>query len=239
MNMNNDIVILSLTAASIGIAHTILGPDHYIPFIVMSKAGRWSRLKTFIITLLCGIGHVIGSIVLGLIGISLGLALNKLETIESFRGDIASWALISFGLIYFIWGVRRAYKNKPHTHWHAHGKDDVHTHKHTHNGGHTHVHENEKVVSLTPWILFTIFVFGPCEALIPILIYPSAAFSFSGLVIVILIFSIATISTMLAIVMLSIYGLSFVPVSSIEKYTHAFAGIIILFSGVAIKIFGL
>jgi len=239
MNMNSDIIILSLTAASIGIVHTILGPDHYIPFIVMSKAGRWSRLKTFIITLLCGIGHVLGSIVLGLIGISLGLALNKLEAIESFRGDIASWALISFGLIYFIWGVRRAYNNKPHAHWHAHTEDDVHTHKHTHSGDHAHVHEDEKVVSLTPWILFTIFVFGPCEALIPILIYPSAALSFSGLAIVVLIFSIATICTMLAIVMFSIYGLSFVPVKSFERYSHAFAGFLILFSGVAIKIFGL
>jgi len=237
--MNNDIAILSLTAASIGIVHTILGPDHYIPFIVMSKAGRWSRLKTFIITLLCGIGHVVGSIVLGLIGISLGLALNKIESIESLRGDIASWALISFGLIYFIWGVRKAYNNKSHTHWHAHGADDVHTHLHTHNGDHAHVHENEKVVSLTPWILFTIFVFGPCEALIPILIYPSAALSFSGLVIVVAIFSVTTIITMLAIVMLSIYGLSFIPVKSFERYSHALAGILILFSGVAIKMFGL
>ena len=207
MNMNNDIVILSLTAASIGIIHTILGSDHYIPFIVMSKAGKWSRLKTIIITLLSGIGHVAGSIVLGLVGISLGLALNKLEAIESFRGDIASWALISFGLIYFIWGVKRAYNNKPHTHWHAHGEGDVHTHIHTHQGDHAHVHENEKVVSLTPWILFTIFVFGPCEALIPILIYPSVALSFSGLAIVIAIFAITTILTMLAIVMLMLIPL--------------------------------
>ena len=237
--MPDDILLLSLTAASIGVLHTVLGPDHYIPFIVMSKAGRWSRGKTFVITLLCGIGHVLGSIVLGLLGISLGLALNKLETIESFRGDIASWALISFGLIYFIWGIRRAYNKKPHTHWHAHGEGDVHDHMHTHKGDHVHVHENEKVVNLTPWILFTIFVFGPCEALIPILIYPSAALSFSGMVIVILIFSIATIATMLAIVMLSIYGLSFLPVKSFERYTHALAGFLILFSGIAIQVFGL
>lgn len=237
--MPDDILLLSLTAASIGVLHTVLGPDHYIPFIAMSNAGGWSRVKTFVITLLCGIGHVLGSIVLGLLGISLGLALNKLEAIESFRGDIAGWALVSFGLVYFMWGIKRAYNKKPHTHWHAHGKGDVHTHVHNHNGDHVHVHEKEKVANLTPWILFTIFVFGPCEALIPILIYPSAAMSFSGMVIVIIIFSIATIGTMLAIVMLSIYGLSFLPVKNLERYTHALAGFLILFSGIAIQLFGL
>jgi ABC-type nickel/cobalt efflux system permease component RcnA len=241
--MPDDIFLLSITAASVGLLHTILGPDHYVPFIVMSKAGRWSRAKTFVVTLLCGIGHVLGSVALGLLGISLGLALNILETIESFRGDIAGWALVSFGLIYFIWGVKRAYNKKPHTHWHTHGVGDVHTHTHTHSGDHAHVHENEneneKVVNLTPWILFTIFVFGPCEALIPILIYPSATLSFSGMVIVIIIFSIATIGTMLTIVMLSIYGLSFLPLKSFERYTHAIAGFLIFFSGIAIQIFGL
>jgi hypothetical protein len=60
-----------------------------------------------------------------------------------------------------------------------------------------------------------------------------------GLVIVILIFAITTIFTMLAIVMLSVYGLSFISVRSFEKYSHAFAGFLIFFSGVAIKVFGL
>jgi ABC-type nickel/cobalt efflux system permease component RcnA len=205
----------------------------------MSKAGRWSKFKTFVITLLCGIGHVAGSIVLGIIGISLGLALNLLEAIESIRGDIAGWALISFGLIYFIWGIRRVYKNKPHTHWHAHVDGDTHTHEHTHKGEHAHVHQKEKVVSLTPWILFTIFVFGPCEALIPILMYPSASLSVTGLVIVTVIFGLTTITTMLVIVMLSVYGLSFISMKNLEKYTHALAGFLVFFSGIAIKVFGL
>ncbi len=57
--MLNETAILAGTAASIGFFHTILGPDHYLPFIVLAKSRQWSSLKTAIITLLCGIGHIL------------------------------------------------------------------------------------------------------------------------------------------------------------------------------------
>jgi hypothetical protein len=52
--------ILYLSAASLGLIHTVLGPDHYIPFIMMGRAGKWSLRKTCRVTILCGIGHVAG-----------------------------------------------------------------------------------------------------------------------------------------------------------------------------------
>jgi len=33
--MSNELMILLVTAASIGFFHTLLGPDHYLPFIVI------------------------------------------------------------------------------------------------------------------------------------------------------------------------------------------------------------
>ncbi len=42
------------------------------------------------ITLLCGLGHIGSSVVLGLIGVALGLAVNKLEIVESVRGNLAA-----------------------------------------------------------------------------------------------------------------------------------------------------
>ena len=41
--MSPDISILLVTAASIGFIHTLTGPDHYLPFIVMSKARKWTQ----------------------------------------------------------------------------------------------------------------------------------------------------------------------------------------------------
>ena len=57
--MTDSITLLSVTAISIGFIHTILGPDHYLPFIVLSQAKKWSLKKTMLITFLCGIGHVL------------------------------------------------------------------------------------------------------------------------------------------------------------------------------------
>ncbi|MHC4835539.1 MAG: sulfite exporter TauE/SafE family protein, partial [Planctomycetota bacterium] len=171
--MDSEILILCGTAASIGLIHTAVGPDHYLPFIVMGRARQWSAAKTAWITLLCGLGHVFSSVLLGLIGVAAGTAVMKLKAFEAFRGSIAAWLLIGFGFAYFVWGLHRALRNRPHTHWHSHGDAGEHEHEHTHFVEHTHVHE-QKNANLTPWILFTIFVFGPCEPLIPLLIYPAA-----------------------------------------------------------------
>lgn len=237
--MSSELQVLAVSALSIGFLHTILGPDHYIPFIAMSKAGKWSMTKTIVITILSGIGHVLSSIILGFIGVGLGIALNIVNDIESVRGDIASWLLISFGLIYFIWGLRRAAKNKKHTHWHKHEDGLLHNHDHSHHNKHAHIHETEKAANLTPWVIFTIFVFGPCEALIPILIYPASSISFAGMALVTVIFALATIGTMLAIVVLSVYGINFLPINKFEKYSHATAGLIILLSGLSVQLLGL
>ena len=238
--MTHEIFLLTLTAASVGFIHTILGPDHYIPFIAMAKAGKWSTLKTTWVTIACGVGHVSSSIILGAIGIALGIAVVSIELIESIRGEIASWLLITFGLIYMIWGIKKQYRNKPHIHFHTHSDGTVHTHKHVHQEDHTHVHTAEdKKKNMTPWVLFTIFVFGPCEALIPILMYPAAIESTVGIVIVSVVFGITTITTMVAIVLISLKGLNFVSRIKAHQYTHALAGGLILLCGIAIKFFGM
>lgn len=114
--MTTEIKALIIMAASIGFFHTLLGPDHYLPFVMLSWARKWSGLKTAVITLLCGLGHIGSSVVLGLIGVSVGIAVNKLEFVEGFRGNVAAWLLIAFGLAYLAWGLRRAYRSQPHEH---------------------------------------------------------------------------------------------------------------------------
>ncbi|RKY55499.1 MAG: hypothetical protein DRP89_03175 [Candidatus Neomarinimicrobiota bacterium] len=239
--MTGDITLLIGVAASIGFVHTILGPDHYIPFIMLSKASQWNVRKTAFITLLCGIGHVLSSVILGLIGIALGIAVSKLGIIESFRGSLAAWLLIGFGLAYFIWGIKRATQNKTHSHVHIHDNKIAHSHLHSHTDEHMHVHlkESESDKKITPWILFIIFIFGPCEPLIPLIMYPAAKHSTIGILAVSGVFAIVTISTMLTVVLSFFYGLSLLPVWKMEKYSHAIAGLTIFLSGGAIQFLGL
>lgn len=234
--MNNEITLLAITAASIGFFHTLFGPDHYLPFIMMSKARNWKIQKTMFITFLCGLGHVASSIVLGIVGISVGVAISKIEMFESFRGNLAAWAFIVFGFVYLVWGIRQAIRNKPHTHLHLHENGSTHEHIHSHKNEHSHVHGKKNV---TPWVLFTIFVLGPCEPLIPILMYPSAKSSISGLVFITSIFAIVTIATMMTVVYVASLGYKFVPMKKMEKYSHAIAGFIIMFSGLGIQFLGL
>lgn len=236
--MTHELLVLLFTASSIAFIHTILGPDHYLPFVVMARAGKWSRLKTIWITILCGIGHVGSSVVLGVVGIAFGVAVMHLQWVESFRGNIAGWGLLAFGVAYFGWGVRNAIRNRPHHHLHVHSDGTFHTHDHSHHQEHVHVHHAEQP-SMSPWILFTIFVFGPCEPLIPIVMYPAARNNYWAAAIVTLVFGVITIATMLAVVMASSFGLSLLPMGKLERYSHALAGLTIALCGGAIQFLGL
>jgi sulfite exporter TauE/SafE len=238
--MNEHLQILLLTAASLGFFHTLLGPDHYLPFVVMSKARNWSPIKTALITIACGIGHVGSSVLLGFIGIAFGIALHRLEWFESVRGDLAGWAFFIFGFVYLVWGLHRALKKKKHTHPHYHLDNShviTHQHEHSHLLGHAHVHETPKK-NITPWVLFLIFVLGPCEPLIPLLMYPAAQNSLYGTISVTLMFGLVTLLTMLSMVFAGYYGLKIMLWKNSERYIHAIAGGTICFSGFAILFLG-
>jgi nickel/cobalt transporter (NicO) family protein len=236
--MNNSLAILSVTAISIGFIHTILGPDHYLPFIVMSQAKKWPLRKTMIITLLCGIGHVLSSVILGIIGIAVGISVTRLVSVESIRGNVAAWLFIAFGFVYMIISIRNLLRKKKHSHSHFHFSGEKHLHEHDHLKEHTHIHEEEGFQT-TPWVLFLIFVFGPCEPLIPLVMYPASKNNFHGAVIVAILFSIVTVATMMSVVLAFNLGLNRINLKPVEKYSHLIAGAMIFFSGLLILVFGL
>lgn len=229
--------LLLLTAASVAFLHTVLGPDHYLGFVALGKARDWPLAKTLRITALCGLGHVLSSVVIGAIGIVVGAELTGLVAIESGRGSLAGWALLAFGLVYFAWGLKRIGRRHEHSHLHAHG-DLLHSHPHDHRGEHAHPHV-EQAGSITPWAMFIIFVLGPCEALIPLFMYPAAVDS-NGLVLAVaFVFGAVTLLTMLTAVTIGVVGLRQIRVPRLERYAHAIAGASIVACGAAINFAGL
>lgn len=205
-----------ITTFFVGFLHVILGPDHYIPFVAMARAGKWSIKKTMLITLISGIGHVLSSIVIAFIGVAIGFSLTRINLVESVRGEIAIWILIIFGLLYTLWGIKKIWSKKHHHHFHE-----------------------DRIESITPWVIFTVFVFGPCEPLIPLVVYPAARGDFSGVLWLSLIFSIATIGTMLVIVRVLLMGVNLLKVGNREKYVPVISGSIIMLTGIIIKVFNL
>ena len=235
--MDSTLWILSGTAVLIALIHTVIGPDHYLPFIMLGRANKWSAKKVAIISMLCGIGHVLSSVVLGTIGIIVGIAIGNLEYFESFRGEIASFLLIGFGIAYASWGIRQAIRNRPHPHSHRRPGGARYSHKHAHSEDYSHAHPQEKPTTF--WAIFIIFVLGPCEPLIPLLMFPAATHGWIGILIVTLLFGTVTIGTMTTIAVLGSKGLKLVTSNWIERYVHALAGGAIAMSGIAIKAFGL
>ena len=227
--------ILLLTAASIAFLHTILGPDHYVVFAAMGKARRWSLAKTLRVTLVCGTGHVVSSIIIGGVGILLGAKLLSLVEIEGVRGSLAGWSLLAFGLMYFAWGLRKAGRGHRHSHVHVH-EDVVHDHEHDHHSDHSHIHEKPGD-AITPWAMFIIFILGPCEALIPLFMYPAATHSAGLVMSVAVVFGVVTLATMLAAVALTTIGLRNLP--SLGRWEHAVAGASVAACGAAISLIGL
>jgi nickel/cobalt exporter len=241
--MTPELIALAVTAVTIGFLHTVTGPDHYLPFVVMAKARKWSTGKTAAVTALCGLGHVGSSILIGTVGIVFGLGVARLEIFEGVRGNLAAWLFILFGLAYFLWGLARGLKNRGHHHIHVHADGTVHVDHPPLAGADGvaagHLHSEPKPANMTPWILFTIFVFGPCEPLIPLLMFPAAKHSAGGVVLVAVVFSLATIATMEVMVLLPAAGLKLLPMKFLERYMHAVAGFTILVCGLGMVFLGL
>jgi sulfite exporter TauE/SafE len=233
--MAPDLLALQLSALFLGIVHTALGPDHYLPFIALARARSWSRFETVWITTGCGLVHVSASALLGIVGVWLGWSLADLSFIQASQGRFAAWALIGFGLAYAAWGWRKKGQAHRHTHWHSHADGEVHSHSHNHSSEHAHVHAPAaKGLSVTPWILFTIFIFGPCEALIPLLMVPAASRDVFGLGLVIIAFALGTIATMITLVALGSRGLTALSWAKFELHAHTVAGLVLVACGIAI-----
>jgi ABC-type nickel/cobalt efflux system permease component RcnA len=236
-------IVLVGAAAGIGVVHTLIGPDHYLPFITLSRARGWSLARTVGITLASGLGHVAGSVLLGFLGLALGWALGGLERFEAVRGEIAGWLLLAFGLAYLVWGLRQAYRSRPHSHSHTHSDGTIHEHRHTHQAEHGHLHDTSAATDTrrllkgaTAWSIFIIFVLGPCEPLIPLLIYPAAVGRPLGVTIVVAVFALTTLGTMIALVVIGRASLARLPPGRWERWSHASAGAVVAACGIAIKL---
>jgi len=234
---DTTIIGLATLAASLGVFHTLIGPDHYLPFVMIARARNWSLARTNMLTFVCGLGHVLSSVVLGFVGIAFIALMEKVEWLEGARGSLAAWMVIAFGLVYMVWGLRQAFRHQTHTHDHIHADGEHHHHEHAHVGGHTHVHDSK--TSITPWVLFIVFVFGPCEVLIPTLMVPAAEHNYGAVALIATVFGIATIATMLVTVSLATSGLKLIRLGRVERFSYVIAGAVIAGSGLAMKLLGL
>jgi sulfite exporter TauE/SafE len=232
--MQAELEVLLIAAFTLACLHTAAGPDHYLPFIALSKSRGWSFTRTLLWTLICGCGHVGSSVLLGLGGAAIGWSLSKVRWLEAVRGGIAGWALLLFGLLYGLWGLIKAKNNPSHKHFDIYEEGTVFVYEHKH-GEAVAPHERHVV---TPWVLFIIFVLGPCEPMIPLLYFPAAKSSWAGMVLLIAVYTFFTLATMLLMVILGYYGLAFVKTEKLERHIHTLGGLTLFICGAGMVFMG-
>jgi nickel/cobalt exporter len=210
-------MVLAIGAVTLGSLHTI-APDHWVPFAALSRAQGWSRRRTVQITALCGFGHVTVSVLFGVLALFFGL--EMLHVVGQRMQAIAGLLLIGFGLVYAVLGLRRAAGERFHGHHHHH---------------YDHVHEPSK---MTPWALFLLFSADPCVAVVPIL-FAAAPLGALRTTFVVCAYEVATIATMIVLVLPARAAVNHLRAPWIAKYGDAAAGAIIAMVGVLVTALGI
>jgi len=258
--MNPESWALLAATVSVAFFHTF-SPDHWLPFVMVGRAQKWGIIKTELVALAAGTGHVGTSVIIALIGVFIGseLSANFAAIAETATGA----ALVIFGFGYAIYMWRKG--------GHAHftiggsrfdvGHTDDHTssaHGHEHDE-HEHEHDKEEdcqchehddhshdqseqtqppAKSKAGYGLIAIMGLTPCIALLP-LAFGATAHSTGLALLVMLVFAIATIVPILVLTYLGLKGLSVLKLDWFERYGDIIAGVVIGCIGLMTMFLGL
>lgn len=123
----------ALLAASAGVAvgHAIL-PDHWVPLAVLGRTHRYPLSKVARMSGLAGVAHVMISILLGALIVTIGLQFRS--TVQSAQDTIIGCLLIATGLGFGAFELTG----------HGHGHDHDHQHRHGHPHDHDHDHDRDQ-----------------------------------------------------------------------------------------------
>jgi ABC-type nickel/cobalt efflux system permease component RcnA len=134
-------VLAFITGCFAGLVHVWSGPDHLAAVAPLSLN---RRRQPWTLGMRWGMGHSAGVLLIGVVSLCFREVL-PLNAVSSVAERLVGVMLIGIG----IWGIRKAFSQRVHSHPHTHG-GDRHAHFHVHGGdtvhrpeenrGHTHSH---------------------------------------------------------------------------------------------------
>jgi len=225
MPSDATVSLLFGSAATLAAFHTLIGVDHSLPFIALGQARGWTLGRTLWVTAACGLVHVASSVLIGTVGIGLGIAIDRLASLESTRGRLAAWVMVGFGLAYAAWALWRR-------------RAGLVSHFHCNGGASPAGGGADAGGRTTTWALFLVFAFGPCEALIPLMMVPAALRSWAVMLGVVAVFAVCTVGAMLCAVALGVLGLRRAHVLGLERHADLLAGLAVAASGAGVLLLG-
>ena len=214
--------LVYLTAASATAALHALIPDHWLPFVLMGRARRWSVAKTLALASASGMLHVFLAVGLGMLTYALGrggaeaLARRIGESLEV----LSAGALALFGFIYGAASWQRERKHHP-----AHPSAGTHaTSPEEESHHHGHLLEHWFKGRLTGFSLVAVIGVSPCALAFPILLAAAASLGFSGVLMVAAGFGVVTMLTTLAITLVGVLSARRLDFPFLTRYGDLISG---------------
>ena len=194
---------LVVGALSISILHAIL-PSHWLTFVLVGSAQRWSKSKILRIVFFAGSGHVLMTSILGLITAS--IAKGILPYLSHLETYVTSGILIILGLIYIFLGV-------------------------IHKSNHSHSLKKGSSDKATATSLFLMLTLSPCEAMIP-LFFAGSTLGWQTLLTLSVAMAVGTVSGMLSLTYLTVVGYKRIHFPWLEENERIAIGVILFVLGV-------
>lgn len=196
---------IAVTGFVVAFLHAAL-PTHWLPFVLVGRAQKWSTGRTLGVTLLAGLGHVGLTIALGLGLVVAGLAL------EPRLGGLFHWVvgglMVAVGLFYIARGR------------HNHALPEA--------GRRAYASDRAAIIALV-----TLLTLSPCEAFLP---YYLAGMQHGWQAFLVLsgVLMAATSAGMLIFTSLSLAGFKRLGLQWVERYEETILGAALIVVGLAV-----
>lgn len=220
-------------AAFLAVAHSLANPNHYLPFVALGRARGWSLLKTVAVAVFSGTGHLVAFVAAAAVGLVLGKGLEVFKEFAHWGADFGKWLFVAFGAAYTLFGVAYALKKRK-----APQCNDGSCEAFCGRCG------KEKAAKKGnwsyAWLMFFLFALGPCDAIIPIVIYSAAEGGWQVLAILTAVYYFFTIASMALATALLYKGIALIGFKGVffSRWAHAISGIVIVLAALAAVITG-
>ncbi len=220
--MTRTATLLILSSCSTAVIHALI-PDHWLPFVLMSRVERWNEKRTAALTGLAGLLHVLVTVIFGGLTIRIGSATVESLAARTGRslGFLGGLLLVVFGLSYGLWRHRREARA------HAHARrGDVPSDAPGHVHAHGHLLERWFHGSLSASALVLVIGISPCALLVPIL-FASSVEGTGTLLATALGFALCTIATMVGVTVFALRGMSRIDLPFFTRYGDLISGALV------------
>ena len=196
---------LAVTAFAVAFLHAAL-PTHWLPFVLVGRAQKWSTSRTLSVTLLAGLGHVGLTIGLGLALVMAGLALQP--SLGGLFHWIVGGLMVAVGVFYIVRG----------------------RHNHALPEASRRVYASDRAAIAA---LVTLLTLSPCEAFLP---YYLAGMEHGWVAFLVLsaVLMAATAAGMLIFTSLSLAGFKRVGLQWVARYEETILGVALVLVGLAV-----